>query len=667
MPVTIDIKKYGNKKNENQAAQELKQRFENDFRGKSVKGRILIASSVQLFGGSVRDLDIVVLGKLEGYTTTLNTKVRNKNNLIFGPSQNKIDVRDFCFILELKDHDARHLSYDNFALYAEYEDSTRNVTEQSEDQKYALKNFIIRNSKSKVPTIVNLIWLRQVDDLSRIPGAENKNILSSSFTFDNLLETAINCEEKFLPKSDGDKYILSSYSIGFPTMEKLFEYFGKEKERLGNITRKKVQLITQNEIDKNISKIDADKKMVALRGLAGTGKTSMLLRIAYRLQQEKNARCLILTYNRALVGDIKRLLAFADVSDRLDGRTANIESMQGYFSKLMKSFSTDLDIHISSNNFQGDYNKGLNKLIDYISENLINEDDIKEKKRKCPELSWSYILIDEGQDWDDREKAIIMKFYKDDHLIVADGIDQMVRGNIPQNWLADLNKEQFSKIDNEICLRQKQSLTTFSNELASRLGLKWEVKKNAQGLKGGETIVLNDNQLDNHIQRIVKQCQDAGNELYDFMILVPPSLVNRDKNGQGQYSDVEKLKDLGYGVFDGTNDSIRCSYGSVNQIRVYQYDSCRGLEGWTVVCRNFDEFIDYKYNDYVVNKRDVEDPLVLDTFEDRQKLFVKRWVMMAITRPIDTLVITINNSSSKIANILRGIAADFNDSITCKI
>ena len=125
-------------------------------------------------------------------------------------------------------------------------------------------------------------------------------------------------------------------------------------------------------------------------------------------------------------------------------------------------------------------------------------------------MSWSYILIDEGQDWDDREKAIIMKFYKDDHLIVADGIDQMVRGNIPQNWLADLNKEQFSKIDNEICLRQKQSLTTFSNELASRLGLKWEVKKNAQGLKGGETIVLNDNQLDNHIQRIVKQCQDAS-------------------------------------------------------------------------------------------------------------------------------------------------------------
>ena len=667
MPVTIDIKRYGNKPNENQAAEQLKQQFENDFHGKEIKGRILIASSVQLFGGNVRDLDLVVLGKLEGYNTYLTTKVKNRNNLVFGPSKNKVDIHDFCFIIELKDHDARHLSCDNFALYAEYDNSTRNVTEQSEDQKYALKNFITQNSKSRVPTIVNLIWLRQVNNLSKIPGSESKNILPSTFTFDELLEKAINCEEKYLPQSNGNNYVLSCSSLGFKTMEDLFEYFGKEKARLGNITRKKVQMITQNEIDKQILKIETEKKIVTLKGLAGTGKTSMLLRMAYRLQQEKNARCLILTYNRALVGDIKRLLAFADVSDRLDGRTASIESMQGFFVKLMKHFSEDLDINISKDNFQKDYNNGLDKLYNYISENVISENDIKEKKKECPELGWDYLLIDEGQDWDDREKTIMMRFYADGHLIVADGVDQMVRGTTPQNWIANLNEDQYDKIPIGVCLRQKESLMTFSNTLASKLDLKWSVKKNAQGLKGGDILIINDNKLDDNIQRLVKQCQNAGNELYDFMILVPPSLVNKEKNGQSQYVDVEELKNMGYDVFDGTNDSIRCSYGSVNQIRVYQYDSCRGLEGWTVVCRNFDEFIDYKYNDYIVNKRDVEDPLVMDTFEDRQKLFVKRWIMMAITRPIDTLVITIKDSSSKISNILRGIAADYNDSITCKI
>lgn len=666
MPVTIEVKKYGNKPNENKAAEELKQQFENDFRGKSVKGRILIASSVQLFGGSIRDLDIVVLGKLDGYTPNLKTKVRNKNNLILGPLQNTVDVKDFCFIIELKDHDARHLFSDNFALYAEYENSTRNVTEQSEDQKYALKNFISQNSKGKVPTIVNLIWLRQVENLSKIPGCDNKNILPSNFTFNELLETAINCEEKYLPKSNGSNYELSCYSLGFQIMENLFEYFGKEKKRLGNITRKKVQMITQDEIDKKILKIETEKRIVTLKGLAGTGKTSMLLRMAFRLQQEKNARCLILTYNRALVGDIKRLLAFADVSDRLDGKTASIESMQGYFTKLMKHFSEDLDIHISNNNFQEDYKRGLNRLYEYILENVISDDDIKEKKKKCPELSWDYILIDEGQDWDESEKTIIMKFYANGHLIVADGVDQMVRGITPQNWIANLSEDQYEKIPNEICLRQKENLMTFSNVLANKLDLKWSVKKNAQGLKGGEIILVN-SFSDDIIRRYVKQCQDAGNELYDFMVLVPPSLVHEDKYGQSRYDDVEQFERLGYRVFDGTNDTIRCSYGAVDQIRVYQYDSCRGLEGWTVVCRDFDDFIAYKYNDYVNNNRDVEDPLVMDKFEDRQILYVKRWVMMAITRPIDTLVITIKDPSSKIANILRSIAADYRDIVTCKI
>ena len=260
-----------------------------------------------------------------------------------------------------------------------------------------------------------------------------------------------------------------------------------------------------------------------------------------------------------------------------------------------------------------------------------------------------------------------MQFYADGHLIVADGVDQMVRGIMPQNWIANLREDQYDKKDIGVCLRQKENLMAFSNALASKLNLKWSVKKNAQGLKGGDILVINDEKLNDNIPRLVKLCQNAGNELYDFMVLVPPSLVNKKKNGQSQYFDVEELKNMGYDVFDGTNDSIRCSYGSVNQIRVYQYDSCRGLEGWTVVCRCFDEFIDYKNNDYIVNKRDVKDPLVLDTFEDRQKLFVKRWIMMAITRPIDTLVITIKDSSSKIANILRGIAMDYNDSITCKI
>ena len=53
----------------------------------------------------------------------------------------------------------------------------------------------------------------------------------------------------------------------------------------------------------------------------------------------------------------------------------------------------------------------------------------------------------------------------------------------------------------------------------------------------------------------------------------------------------------------------------------------------------------------------------MDTLHDRQLLYLHRWIMMAVTRPIDTLVITLKDSTSAIANKLKEIANDFDGSI----
>lgn len=666
MPIQIIVKDYGHKGNEYDAALELKSQFERDFSGCQAKGKILIASSVQIYGGTIRDIDLIILGELEGYKTKLNTKFRNRNNIIFGPKENDIEVRNFCFVVELKDHDPRHLKFDNFNLYANYNGYYRNVSDQSERQKYEFKKFIEENTNGKVPHIVNLIWLRQVPDPTYIPNYKNKNILPANFNFNKLLTIAIDSDENFLPISSNGQFVLSSFSLSIKKMDEIFNYFGEQKKQMGNITRSKVQLITQNAIDKQLKDFDAEKEVTLLQGLAGTGKTSKLLRIAYILQENYNARCLILTYNRALVGDIKRLLGFADVSDRLDSRTVCIDSMQSYFCKMMREFSDDLDINISKDNFANDYEKGLNTLADYINEHIINDEDIENKKKLCPELNWDYVLVDEGQDWDDKEKNVLKKFYTNGHLVVADGIDQMVRGIIPQNWIVGLNPSEYTKEKSEICLRQKTLLTKFSNAFAKSIGLKkWKEKENNKGAKGGEIII--DNTLpDDQLLNLRNECIQAGNSEYDLMILVPPSLVINKESKDSFFAYKKHYESLGFDVFDGTNDYQRMRYASVHQIRVYQYDSCRGLEGWIVVCLDIDDFIQYKLEDYKNNKRDKEDPNAMDTFDDRQKEYVRRWLMMAVTRPIDTLVITVKNPQSKIANILREISSD-NDFVICRI
>lgn len=91
---------------------------------------------------------------------------------------------------------------------------------------------------------------------------------------------------------------------------------------------------------------------------------------------------------------------------------------------------------------------------------------------------------------------------------------------------------------------------------------------------------------------------------------------------------------------------------------MFQYDSCRGLEGWCVVCANFDELIQYKLNTYKLT----EDELCFDP-EVAKKRNVLLWALMPLTRPIDTLVITLSDTDSEIGKMLKQLADIYPDFI----
>src|SRR5438270_300866 len=58
---------------------------------------------------------------------------------------------------------------------------------------------------------------------------------------------------------------------------------------------------------------EAGKKLIIFRGQGGTGKTMLLLQLAWKLYQDLGARVLILTYNKALLADIRRLLTLIGI------------------------------------------------------------------------------------------------------------------------------------------------------------------------------------------------------------------------------------------------------------------------------------------------------------------------------------------------------------------
>ena len=81
-----------------------------------------------------------------------------------------------------------------------------------------------------------------------------------------------------------------------------------------------------------------------------------------------------------------------------------------------------------------------------------------------------------------------------------------------------------------------------------------------------------------------------------MLFLVPPSLVREQI--------VSKLNKLGIKLWDGTQYELRAEYSiDMEEHRILQYDSCRGLEGWVVICLDLDQFVKYKESNFQFNSK----------------------------------------------------------------
>ena len=117
---------------------------------------------------------------------------------------------------------------------------------------------------------------------------------------------------------------------------------------------------------------------------------------------------------------------------------------------------------------------------------------------------------------------------------------------------------------------------------------------------------------------------------------------------------MEAFKQFGVFFFDGTSKE-RDEYSiDDKECRVYQYDSCRGLEGWATVCLCFDELIQYKKDIYV------DDPYTSFglTPEARKHEFAYLWSLMPLSRPINTLVIHLKDKDSEVGQLLKKMSKD---------
>jgi hypothetical protein len=696
----MSIEHIGNiKSNEYEAATYIKSIFEKKIKENNVDAEILLISPLNVFGQRVKDIDIVLVCHFgQGFRVNTNFKVRdNDDNLPARIIKNSnLYINSLCVCIEVKDHEPKpeKVKINNTVAKVFTSGKWHNATEQSNQQKISLQKFLLDHI-NYTPFVSNLIWFRNVS-ADKLPSGTN-NYLPSKFSLEDLIGK-ISIQNFAFMHQTNKYYLLSAFgrekNIEFNLMDnfkKIQDVLSKYKENLGSISRKTLERITTNLLKDQKYANFIGNKLIIINGRAGTGKTVKLLHIAHDLCKNQNKRCLILTYNTALVSDIRRTICLADIdSYNDDGGTVAVKTIHSFIREILiglgiyetskneylKSKKIDLMKQLETTAIdQKQFDRKLSKLLDdfflekyddlkkelveYLQKEIITKEDILKIKTEFPELAWDILLIDEGQDWPKDEQEILIKIFNSDNLIVADGIDQLVRSPKQAEW--DLVENHYKPPGEKKSRRQKANLTRFQKILATELRIKWDIEPNSD-LPGGKIIIQVGKYTRKLHDSLIKELYESKNREYEMLFLVPPNLVSTDKETKERFfKNKDEWESFGISLWDGTSRDIRTEYPTkVEQHRLLQYDSCRGLEGWTVVCNNLDDFYDYKLK--TVESRTENDILLEMKSEDEKKEeLVSYWLMIPLTRAIDTIVITLKNNDTPIAKLLKKVSEQCTD------
>ena len=629
---------------ERAAAETLKSRLEPAFRPED---RLIIVVGAKCYGQKRTDIDLLILGQLaSGY--------RIGEHLLPPQGRGRATyLSSFCLVLEVKGHDGRDVQIGaGNHIEVRYRGRWSNASQQAFDQVTSVRNHITANVPGGVnaPFVTHGVWLTRV--ASSQLKFSSPILLKSDCTSDDFVRLLVN--QTFNSAADfADRINRNDITISA----------GKKEDRqaiaasMHHFTRRiEPSTIDRRKLEHICAKILDDQKyferlgtqLLIFRGRGGAGKTLRLLNAARTVYEEQGARTLLLTYNKALVSDVRRLLAILGVDDRLDRKSIQIRSSISFFFALLSAWGLS-PAQVPDGVFPPDYEAKKIELLELFrgsSAADIRNDPYALSK---PELfAWDYVLVDEGQDWPDEERDLLYAMFGPERVIVADGVDQFVRTTSHCDWtlnrgqVIDTSRRWIQPLRKS--LRLKSQLCDFASNFAAKVGTRWDMEPNHDVGGGRVKLILGEYTREIHAEIMEAQAK-ASNRPIDALFCVTK------ESGAPSRRFPDQLESWGSKIWDGTIEGGRDDYPrEVDQHRIVKYESCRGLEGWSVVCLDLDRFYDRKYREGLRAEHDL-----LQSAEEAALLFAGRWCLIPFTRAIDTLVLQFNPKSA-VADLLLPLA-----------
>ena len=293
------------------------------------------------------------------------------------------------------------------------------------------------------------------------------------------------------------------------------------------------------------------------------------------------------------------------------------------------------------------------------------------------------IFIDEAQDCYFYEKEILLEIFDPKNFVISNGEkEQLIRYTELCDWSIHNNKKIDIKTHNlrdknnqNISFRIKEEIINFCNFIAQKAGIRLDLKPINSDDKGE---IIFDFRSSPNVVSLFESMNNKGKILgarpYESILaLITPRLTKKDKtadittnirinendvilidenrNMKGKWSHEENLNRNGFSCYSGTEGNKEPIF-SFDDIRTIFYDSCRGLESFSVCCFDINYFFLKKYNDiqqsehYRISEIYDDYGNQLDS-EKRKQMYATTWLLMALTRTMDTLYIQITKDNEK--------------------
>ena len=642
--------------------------------------------STQTPAGKIRDIDVTIILKFSKPKILKPTWIKDVDSKY--SSLEEIQVNNLCMAVEVKPQDSKNIKIIDGNLFVEYNGIKHNVVEQSSKQSYALK----QSFGYPAPFVTRLIYLMSAreNDFPKTAKPQFCACMRDS-TFEDIIQIAMTQKAPLLKNNNRTAIFASDESDEQLLIAKALDSEMFKTVEVAKLTKQKVEQITKSAFRNNDKwKNDLGKKQIILRGRGGTGKTYQMLSWAYEEYIENNKRSLFITYNHALKSNLRILI---DAMDRNEGGSGtDIVTIQALMSKIAKLLKMKLTFDPDRTSYQKDLWEIYNTIASDVALPTNNPEHSNLWKKiintsLTDELahffSADFVFIDEGQDVKPPEGAIIQLIFGIEKVIVSHGIDQYTRDffdvnyeNLDFDW--SWGEKQRNKINEENTLLPKdilnkstqQSHTIFHNltkvmrlsenlnsvneAINDKLNLPDLSVRPSDSLLGGNVVIYEGNLLENDqvATKIFKDTLSDGCKNSDILFCVNPA-----RNNKVRLQNYFEEKEIPF--WDGTNRNVREDHIPLaEQARIINYQSSRGLEGWCVVCLDFEGFWEKIYK-HAINEEKSNKQLSLNlpelnenSLSENVRLQLRNWLMIPLTRPIKTIYIEIESKESMIGEIL---------------